>query len=74
MTTRPITQRHWLAAGGIVIAGSLGLVAVYLLSPGKTPPGQPRLVSLSSERLFSFKEAFNAANSRTRVVAFLSPT
>lgn len=74
MTTYPVTRRHWLAAGGIVIAGGLGLVAVYLLSPGKTPPGQPSLVSLSSENLLSLKEAFNAASNRTRIIAFLSPT
>jgi hypothetical protein len=74
MTTHPVARRHWLAAGTLVIAGGLGLLAVYLLSPGKTPPGQPSLASLSPESLLSFKEAFNAASNRTRVIAFLSPT
>jgi hypothetical protein len=74
MTTHSLTRRHWLAAGGLVSAGGLGLLAMYLLSPGKTPPGQPSLVSLSSESLLSLKQAFNAASNRTRVIAFLSPT
>jgi hypothetical protein len=72
--THSVTRRHWLAAGGLVIAGTLGLLAIYLLSPGKTPPGQPTLVSLSSENLLSLKQAFNAASNGTRVIAFLSPT
>ncbi len=74
MTAHPITPRHWLAAGGLVIAGGLGLLAAYLLPPGKTPPGQPPLVSLSPASLLSLKEAFNAASNGTRVIAFLSPT
>ncbi len=74
MTTHPVTLRHWLAAGGLVIAGVLGLLAAYLLPSGKTPPGQPALVSLSPETLLSLKEGFNAASNRTRIIAFLSPT
>jgi hypothetical protein len=74
VTAHPLALRHWLAAAGLVIAGGLGLLAAYLLPPGKTPPGQPPLVSLSPESLSSLKEAFNAANNRTRVIAFLSPT
>ncbi len=74
MTTHRTARRHWLAAGGLFIAGGLGLLAVYLLSPGKTPPGKPSLVSLSSEGLLSLKEAFNEASNRTRLIAFLSPT
>ena len=74
MTAQAVTRRHWLAAGTLVVAGGLGLFAVYFLSPGKTPPGQPSLASLSPETLPSLKEAFNAASNRTRVIAFLSPT
>ena len=74
MTAHPVTPRRWLAAAGLVIAGCLGLLAAYLLPPGKTPPGQPALVSLSPESLLSLKEAFNGASNRTRVIAFLSPT
>ncbi len=74
MTAHPVTGRHWLAAGGLVIAGGLGLFAAYLLPSGKTPPGQPPLVSLSPENLLSLKEPFNAASNRTRIIAFLSPT
>ncbi len=74
MTTHHVARRHWLAAGALFIAGGVGLLAVYFLSPGKTPPGQPSLASLSSESLLSLKEAFNEASNRTRVIAFLSPT
>ncbi len=74
MIAPAVTRRHWLAAATLVVVGGLGLFAVYLLSPGKTPPGQPSLLSLSPETLPSLKEAFNAASNRTRVIAFLSPT
>jgi len=68
------TQWQWLAALAVVLIGTSALLTSYLLSPERTPAGQPPLVFLSAQNLTSFKEAFNAAGAETRLIAFLSPT
>jgi len=55
----------------LVIA--LALVA-YWYYWGSSPPGQPPLTSLTPMNLDQFKEAFNAAADRVRLVLLLSPT
>ena len=55
----------------LVIA--LALV-VYWYYWGSTPPGQPPLTSLTPMNLDQFKQAFNGAADRARLVLLLSPT
>jgi len=68
------TKWQWFAAVAAVLIGTSALFASYVARPGRTPTGQPPLVSLSLQNLASFKEAFNATGAQTRLIAFLSPT
>jgi hypothetical protein len=45
----------------------------YWVSP-RTPRGQPPLTSLNSSNFDLFKDAFNDAADRTRLVLLVSPT
>ncbi len=56
-----------------VLLCSTGLVAAMLFGhvPASAPAGQPAVAAL---QLDSFRQAFNAAADRTRVVVLLSPT
>jgi len=56
-----------------VLLCSTGLVAAMLFGyvPASAPAGQPAVATL---QLDSFRQAFNAAADRTRVVALFSPT
>lgn len=58
---------------GLLVIGFLAL-AWYAWGPSHTPPGQPPLVSLTSDNLSSFKDSFNEASGRIRIVLLLSPT
>ncbi|MGO4880784.1 MAG: hypothetical protein ACLP59_08185 [Bryobacteraceae bacterium] len=57
----------------IVLLCSTGLVAAMLFgsSPGAAPAGQAAVTPL---KVASFRQSFNAAADRTRVVALFSPT
>jgi len=55
----------------LVIA--LALV-VYWYYWGSSPSGQPPLTSLTPMNFDQFKQAFNGAADRTRLVLLLSPT
>jgi len=55
----------------LVIA--LALV-VYWYYWGSSPRGQPPLTSLTPKNLDQFKQAFNGAADRARLVLLLSPT
>ncbi len=59
-------------AGFVVAALVLGAYRIYEWrgAPGAPPP----LVRLDAGTLREFKDAFNAADDRTRLVALLSPT
>jgi hypothetical protein len=46
----------------------------YYWGSSRTPSGQPPLVSLSQSNLDQFKQAFNDAADRTRLVLLVSPT
>jgi hypothetical protein len=65
--------RKWRGAA-LLIVSALAAFLGYLLWPTTTPAGQSPLVLLSSQNLDSFKNAFNATDDRTRVIAFFSPT
>jgi uncharacterized membrane protein len=56
-----------------VLLCSTGLVAAMLFGyvPASAPAGQPAVAAL---QLDSFRQSFNAAADRTRVVVLLSPT
>jgi hypothetical protein len=56
----------------IPIASALS-VGWYCWGPGRTPPGQPPLTSLTADNFDKFKSDFNAA-SEVRLVLLLSPT
>jgi len=49
-------------------------VFCYFLGSSRTPRGQPPLTSLTPNNLDQFKNAFNSAADRPRLVLLLSPT
>ena len=55
-------------------AVALILLAAWYLWGSRTPPGQPPLISLAASNLDQFKQAFNDAADRNRLVLLLSPT
>jgi len=62
-----------IAAGAVVLLGT-GILAWVKLAPRRVPPGQPPLATLAPASLSEFRNTFNAAEGRTRVLALLSPT
>jgi hypothetical protein len=63
-------KRKYIALSLVIV---LALV-VYWYYWGSSPPGQPPLTSLTPMNLDQFKEAFNGAADRARLVLLLSPT
>jgi hypothetical protein len=69
-----IKNRH-RAFGILALALVLVLgIARYLFGPGEAPPGQPRLVTLTSESLQALRADFNRDVSLPRVIVLLAPT
>ncbi|MGC9945898.1 MAG: hypothetical protein ABSF64_05960 [Bryobacteraceae bacterium] len=66
-------DRRRRALNVTVLLCSTGLVAAMLFGyvPASAPPGQPAVADL---QLNTFRQSFNAAADRTRVVVLLSPT
>jgi hypothetical protein len=63
----------WLIVIFLAAAGTAaGSWLVY--GARRTPEGQPALQALDRSNLRAFRETFNAASDRTRLVALLSPT
>jgi hypothetical protein len=52
----------------------VSLVCWYFWGFSRTPDGQPQLTSLTPSNLDQFKQPFNDATDRTRLVLLLSPT
>jgi hypothetical protein len=51
------------------------LAAGYYLTGGhETPPNQPPLADLNGQSVQAFKQQFNSAADRTRIILLLSPT
>jgi len=73
MSVHSVSIRRWRGAA-LLMVGALAAFLGYLRWPTKTPAGQSPLVLLSSQNLESFRNAFNAADDRTRDIAFFSPT
>ena len=62
-----------VAALAIVLVG-VSLFAWVKLAPRKVPAGQPPLLTLGPDSLPGFRDTFNAAENRARILALLSPT
>jgi len=59
----------------IILSLVVGLaLLVYWCYWGSSPRGQPPLTSLTPMNLDQFKQAFNGAADRARLVLLLSPT
>jgi hypothetical protein len=71
MNVRTMKPRWFVAV--LVIAAFVAL-AWYAWGPSHTPQGQPPLTSLASDNIASFKDSFNDAADRVRIVLLLSPT
>lgn len=65
-------KRKFIGLG--VVAVAVLLSAVYLWGPGKVPPGQQPLVTLSSTNISEFEAAFDVNADMPRLVLVLSPT
>ena len=57
----------------MVLVG-VALFAWVKLAPRKVPEGQPPLLTLGPDSLPGFRDTFNAAEHRPRILALLSPT
>lgn len=58
-----------------LVAAVLALTACwYYWGSSRTPHGQPQLTSLTPSNLDEFKQVFNDAADRTRLVLLVSPT
>jgi hypothetical protein len=52
----------------------LGAIVTAACGPGKSPTGQPPMVTISKTAVDAFRQDFNAAADRARVILLLSPT
>jgi len=68
---RVVNVKHALLLGVAILAGA---TYWYYWGSSRTPPGQPPLTSLTPSNLDQFKQVFNAADDRTRLVLLVSPT
>lgn len=71
MKVWPIKLRWFVA---VLLIAALGAVAWYAWGPSHTPQGQPPLRSLANNDISAFKDSFNDAADRVRIVLVLSPT
>ncbi len=69
MPTPRVKYAFWVVG----IAAALLIIWYLWLSKG-TPPGQPPLTSLTQTNLDHFKQDFNGASDKARLVLLLSPT
>ena len=58
----------------VVVIVALLALAWYAWGPSHPPQGQPALTSLNNDNFSSFKDSFNEASDRIRIVLLLSPT
>lgn len=64
-----------LAATLLLVVAIAGAGFVWVkYAPRHTPTGQPSLSQLDPENLPAFRDAFNAASDKTRLIVLLSPT
>ncbi len=71
-------RRRWfrwvVASAGVLLVAVCLMVAYVLLSPRRTPAGQPPLANLQGGDPRPFEEAFDARLDSTRILVLLSPT
>lgn len=65
-------KRKWFVA--VIVIAAFGALAWYAWGPSYTPNGQPPLRSLANNDISAFKDSFNDAADRVRIVLLLSPT
>jgi len=65
-----MVKRKYITVSLIIVLA----LAVYWYYWGSSPRGQPPLTSLTPMNLDQFKQAFNGAADRARLVLLLSPT
>jgi len=65
-----MVKRKYITVSLIIVLA----LAVYWYYWGSSPRGQPPLTSLTPMNLDQFKQAFNGAADRYRLVLLLSPT
>ena len=65
-------KRRWFVA--VVVIAAFGALAWYAWGPSHTPNGQPPLRTLANNDIYAFKDSFNDAADRVRIVLLLSPT
>jgi len=74
----PSSARPWLrrlAIAGVLAVALGGAAFGWLkLAPRRVPGGQPALATLDPGSLQEFRDAFNGARGKVRVIALLSPT
>lgn len=68
-----LNMRSKLKYVPLVIVAALGCL-IFLYFWGSPPSGQPPLTSLTHNNLDQFKQEFNGAVDRNRMVLLLSPT
>lgn len=57
-----------------VLTACVVLTVVAGCGPGRSPGGQPPMVSVTEPMIESFRAQFNESADRTRVILLLSPT
>jgi len=65
-------KRLTILAAFVIVA--LLAVGWHFYGGEKVPPGQPALVSLTSNKIDQLRAAFNKASGDVRIVLLLSPT
>ena len=73
MKIKSIVKSLLVTGAAVVVLGTAAFAWVKL-APRRVPAGQPPLATLSADFLPAFRNTFNAAEGRTRVLALLSPT
>jgi hypothetical protein len=58
----------------LLLLAILGALAGYAFRKPHAPPAQPPLETLKAENLPAFREAFNDAAGKVRIILLFSPT
>ena len=67
-------NKKWFAGWLLSMVSLLGISLWYIFTPGTTPQGQPKLVTLTPANVYQFQQEFNEHVNKVRIVALFSPT